>query len=165
MLYLLDTCIYGVLVDKGHKEYTNVRKILDYAKKHGDKFVTTFIIANELDDMMKEHKDIVLPVYYATAQSMIEHLIGEKVKDVRNLAWRYIQELKIDDAEKVFPDAENYSWACHAKIDAFVTINRRGVLSKHLQPRIKRINEEAQVRYVEITTPTEFLGFLASRTP
>jgi len=164
-LYIPDTCIYSVLVDKKHEEYERVREIVEYAREHREQFVTTFIIANELDDMKKEQKDIVLPCYYTTTSYMIEHLIGEKAKDVRNLAWRYIQELKIEDVKKVFPDAENYSWASHAGIDAFVTLNRRGILSKELQPKIKRINRGMRVKYVEIMTPKEFLRFLVYQIP
>lgn len=164
-LYILDTSIYGVLVDKKHGEYHRVKKILEYAKEHKDNFVTTFIIANELNDIGKEQKDIILPYYYTTTKSMLEHLIGERSKDVRNLAWKYIQELKINDSKKVFPDAENYSWACHAGIEIFITLNRRGILSRQTQTKIKRINKEMRVRYVRVMTPSEFLEFLPYQTP
>ena len=65
-LYLLDTCVYGVLVDKKHKDYKAVQKILEYAKKHRGQFVTTFIIYRELANMKREHQKIVLPEYYQT---------------------------------------------------------------------------------------------------
>jgi len=159
-MFILDTCIYGVLVDRKHKEYERVKRILDYAKRRREQSITTFIVANELDDMEKRLQEIVLPEYYNSINSVIEAIIPGKYDDADKLAWRYIQKLGVIDAEKVYKDALNYAWACHAGIDTFVTINRRGLLAKEFQPTIKRINGEMRVNYVEIMTPKEFLDYL-----
>ncbi len=163
MLSLLDTCIYGVLVDKKHREYANVQKVLNYAKTHREQFVTTFIIANELDDMNDNLLEIVLPEYYASISNVIEYIIFDKYANVKKLAWRYIQKLGVLDAKRVYKDALNYSLACHAGVGIFVTLNRHDILSKKFQSVIKRINEEMGVKYVKVMTPTEFLRFLAFR--
>jgi len=163
-LYLLDTCVYGVLVDKKHKEYKNVKAILDYAEKHREQFVTTFIVYRELVNMKLEHQDIVLPQYYRTISktiSPLEIVLSEQHSDVNKLAWRYIQKLKIKSAKKVHYDALNYALASYAGIDTFITINRRDLLAKEFQPTIKRINKEMGIKYIKIKPPNMFLDFLA----
>lgn len=165
MLSLLDTCIYGVLVDKKHREYENVKKILNYAKTHREQFVTTFIVANELDDMTKELLEVVLPEYYNSFKGVIESLIPEKYPNVKKLAWRYLQKLRIKNAEEVLSDALNYSWMSHADVDIFVTLNRRDLLAEEFRTIIKRINKEMRVGYVKVMTPKEFLRLLNLQTP
>lgn len=161
--YLLDTCIYGVLVDKKHKEYKNVQTILDYAKEHREQFVTTFVVYKEISKMGLEHQNIVLQEYYSTIPkkiSPLEGILSEEYDNVEKLAWRYIQKLKIKYAKKVFDDALNYALASHAGIGVFVTLNRRDILAKEFQPAIKRINEETSVKYIEIKTPKQFLDLM-----
>jgi len=165
--YLLDTCIYGVLVDKKHRDYEIVKKILDYAREYREQFVTTFIVFRELNLMSKDLQSIVLPEYYTSVSkdtSMLEIVLSERQSDIQKLAWKYIQDLKIEDAEKVLPDAENYSLACHAGVDTFVTINRRGMLSKEKQSKIKRINRKMRVKYVIVMTPNKFYELLTHHT-
>jgi len=163
-MFTLDTCIYGVLVDRKHGEYERVNKILSYAKRCREQFFTTFIVADELYDMEKGLLEVVLPEYYNSFTGVIESLIPEKYPNVKKLAWRYLQKLRVENADEVLPDALNYAWASHSNLDAFVTINRRNILSKDYQLTIKRINEEMRVKYVEIMTPSEFLEFLGPRT-
>jgi len=160
-LYLLDTCIYGVLVDRKHKEYRTVKAILDYAKNHREQFVTTFIVYRELTNMKPEHQDIVLPEYYLTLSGIVPSLEVVFVKTIfyaEKLSWRYIQKLKIKSAKKVFYDALNYALASYAEIDSFVTLNRKDILANEFQPTVMRINEEMRVKYVEIKTPNQFLA-------
>jgi len=158
-LYLLDTCIYGVLVDKKHEEYENVKAILDYAKKHREEFVTTFIVYYEIAKMKLERKDMVLLNYYLTISKTIpslEAILSDQYTDVKKLSWKYIQKLKIKSAKEILPDVLNYALASYAGIDTFVTLNRKDILGKELQPAIKRINEEMRVKYIEIKTPMQF---------
>lgn len=159
-LYLPDTCIYGVLVDKKHREYKRVRRILDYAKEHREKFISTLIIFDEINKMDDSLLEIVYPEYINTTSAMIEQIIPNRYSEVKKLAWRYIQKLGIVSAKKIYHDALNYSWACYAGTNVFITINRRYILSKEFQPILKRINEEMRVKYVKIMTPKEFLMFL-----
>jgi len=162
-LYLLDTCVYGVLVDKKHKDYKAVQKILEYAREHRGRLMTTFIIYRELANMKREHQKIVLPEYYQTISEKcpLEVSLSNHYTNIRKLSWRYIQKLKIKNANKVFEDASNYALASYSGIGAFVTLNRKDILAKEIQPEIKRINEETKIKYVEIKTPTQFLEFLA----
>lgn len=163
-LYLLDTCIYGVLVDKKHRDYETVQKIPDYAKKHTEQFVTTFIVYRELSNMKMEHKKMVLPKYYQTISkttSPLEVILSDCYASAEKLSWRYIQKLSIKSAEDVLPDAENYALSSYAGIDVFVTINRKDLPAKEFQSSIKRINEEIKVKYVKIETPNEFLDSVA----
>ncbi len=164
MKFLLDTCIYGVLVDKKHQEYENVKAILDYAKSHKEEFATTFIVFKELDYLNEEYKSTVFPEYFESNSITLELAISDKQKEVDKLAWRYIQKLRISDAGKVFADAENYSWACHANLDVFITLNRKNLLAAGFQSTLKQINEEMRIKYVEIMTPKQFLDFLGVQT-
>jgi len=159
-LYLLDTCIYGVLVDKKHGDYERVEKILEYAKKHREMFISTLIIFDEINKMDDVILEIVYPEYINTSSAMIEQIISNKYSEVKKLAWRYIQKLGIVDAKKIYHDALNYSWACYSGTNVFITLNRRYILSKEFQPTLKQINEEMRVKYVKIMTPKEFLMFL-----
>ena len=163
-LYLLDTCIYGVLVDRKHKDYEAVKTILNYAKEHREQFITTFVVNYELANMKLEHQGIVLPEYYLTLSKTmppIEVILSEQYDDVEKLSWRYIQKLKIKSAKKVIYDALNYALASYAGIDTFVTLNRKDLLAKEFQPSIKRINEEMRIKYTEVSSPKLFLKSLA----
>jgi len=108
-MFLLDTCIYGVLVDKKHEEFERIGEIINYAKEHRESFVSTLIIFDELNKMDESLLEVVYPEYINGANSMLEQKIAEKHADVKKLAWRYIQRLGITDAHRTYHDALNYS--------------------------------------------------------
>ena len=61
--YLLDTSVYGILVDEHEQDHEVVKKIIDYAKRNRDYFVTTFIISQELnaEEISDRIKNIIYP--------------------------------------------------------------------------------------------------------
>jgi len=77
MRYLLDTCIYGVLIDRKHPEFSHIRKILDYAKSHKENFATTFIVFKELDYIKEDYKSIVLPEYFRSNSVNLELIMAK----------------------------------------------------------------------------------------
>lgn len=163
--YLLDTSVYGVLVDEGERDYGVVNKIIDYAKRNNDYFVTTFIIAKELDaeELNERIKGIIQPVYYLTLSKTfppLEVASAEEYQKVKKLAWNYIQKLKKKDADKVMNDAENYAWSSVAGVDAFITRNRRGILSEEYRSILRRSNKKMMLKFVRIMSPTEFYELL-----
>lgn len=163
--YLLDTSAYGVLVDEQEEDYEIVKKVIEYAKKNRDRFVTTFIIANELDaeKLDKRIKEVILPVYYLTASktsSPLEIAYAEEYPRVKKLAWNYIQKLEKKEADTVMHDALNYAWASVAGIGIFVTRNRRGILAEKYRYILKRSNRKMGLNFVEIMSPTEFYEVL-----
>lgn len=113
--YLLDTSAYGVLVDEQEEDYEVVKNIIEYARENRDKFVTTFIIAQELGSKKvdKRIRDITLPVYYLSIsinKSVLEIVHSNKYELAQKLAWNYIQRLEKKDIDKTMPDALNYAW-------------------------------------------------------
>ena len=159
--YLLDTSVYGVLVDENEGDYEVVRKIIDYAKRNRQQFVTTFIIARELgsEDVSKDIRDITLPAYYSSIShdaGILEVLCSDKFELAENLAWNYIQRLRKKEADEVMADATNYAWGCIAGIDTFVTRNRRGILAEDYRRILKMSNIRMRVKFVNIMSPTEF---------
>jgi len=158
--YLLDTSVYGVLVDESNDDYEVVRNIVGYAKSNRDKFFTTFIIARELDskEMHKYLKDIILPEYYSSfsESGVLQALYPEKYDLAEKLAWNYIQNLEKKDAKRVMDDALNYAWASVAEIDVFVTRNRRGILAEEYHKILKRSNMKMRLKFVEIMGPKQF---------
>ena len=159
--YLLDTSVYGVLVDENEEDYDVVREIIDYAKRNREQFVTTFIIAKELDaeDVSKYIKNITLPAYYSSISvnaGILEVLCSDKFELAEKLAWNYIQRLEKKEADKVMYDAMNYAWGSIAGIDVFVTRNRRGILAKNYRQVLRTSNNQMRLRFVKIMSPTEF---------
>ncbi len=61
--YVIDTSVYGVLTDKHEGDYSEVRKIIEYAKRNRDYFVSTAIISKKLnsEDMDKSIRDATYP--------------------------------------------------------------------------------------------------------
>ncbi len=163
--YLLDTSTYGVLVDEQERDYGIVKDIVEYARKNRGKFVTTFIIANELDaEKLDERiKEVILPVYYMTVSGtspVLEIAYAEEYQRVKKLAWKYIQKLRKREADKVMHDALNYVWASVAGIDIFVTRNRRGILAEKDWHILRRSNRKMGLKFVEIMSPIEFYEIL-----
>lgn len=163
--YLLDTSVYGVLVDEDEEDYEVVNKIIDYAKKNRDCFVTTFVVAKELDaeELDERIKEVIQPVYYLTTSKILPPLevaYAEEYQKVKKLAWNYIQKLEKKDADKVMHDVLNYAWASVAKVDAFVTRNRRGILAEEYWPILRRSNRQMGLKFVKIMSPNEFYELL-----
>ncbi|RLI89048.1 MAG: hypothetical protein DRO62_02430 [Candidatus Altiarchaeales archaeon] len=162
--YLLDTSVYGVLADKEEEDYEVVKKIIEYAKKNREHFVTTFIIAKELDSkkMSKRIKDTVLPEYYSSfsVKGVLQALYSNEYELVEKLAWNYIQKLEKKEASRVMDDALNYAWSSVAGIDVFVTRNRRGILAEEYHKVLERSNKKMRLKFVRIAGPKEFYGVL-----
>ncbi|MBU4406291.1 MAG: hypothetical protein KKB24_01765 [Candidatus Altiarchaeota archaeon] len=162
--YILDTSVYGVLPDKYEKDYEAINKIIDYAKRNKECFLTTFIISKELDsDKVSERiKRPVLSAYYLSISTsgVIELLHSDKFDLAKKLAWNYIQKLEKKDATKVMDDALNYAWASISNVDIFVTRNRRGILAKNYHPVLRKSNNKMKLGFVKILSPTEFYGTL-----
>lgn len=166
--YLLDTSVYGVLADKTEKDYDVVKKIVDYAVKNRECFVTTFIISSELNSekVSKEIRDIILPHYLSTTAKNVAPLeiaYSESYKKVEKLSWNYIQRLHKKEASKAILDASNYAWASVAGIDAFVTRNRRGILADNYHKILKKSNQMLGLKFVEILRPKQFYNSLFSQ--
>lgn len=157
---LLDTSVYGVLPDRYEEDHEIIKKIIEYAKKNRELFLTTFIISKELnsDRVSEGIKKLVLPEYYSSVSTsgVIELLYNEKFNLAKKLAWNYIQKLEKKEASKVMGDALNYAWASIAGINIFVTRNRRGILAESYHPILRRSNKKMGVRFVRIISPTEF---------
>lgn len=162
--YLLDTSVYGVLVDREEGDYGVVKKIIEYAKENREHFVTTFIIAKELDSkkMSKHLKDTILPEYYLSfsVKGVLQALYPNEYGLVEKLAWNYIQKLEKKEALRVMDDALNYAWSSVAGIDVFVTRNRRGILAEDYHKILERSNKKMRLRFVRIMGPKEFYGIL-----
>lgn len=163
--YLLDTSVYGVLADKNEKDYEIVKKIIDYATKNREYFVTTLIISSELNSekVDKDIRDIILPHYLSTISknmAPLEIAYSESYQKVEKLAWNYIQRLHKKEASKAIPDASNYAWASIAEIDAFVTRNRRGILAENYHKILKKSNQKLGLKFVEILRPKQFYNSL-----
>ncbi len=159
--YLLDTSVYGVLADKKEPDYEVIASLIDYAKRNRENFLTTLVIANELDaeDVEKRIKDIVRPEYFLSVSNIhppIEISHAEKYPQARKLAWNYIQKLEKEDADKVMNDTINYALASIAKVDVFVTRNRRGILAEEYRPVLRRSNQRMRCKFVKIQSPSEF---------
>ena len=163
--YLLDTSVYGVLVDENEEDYETVRDIIDYAKKNRRQFVTTCIITKELhsEDISKKIKRITLPAYYNTVSkdsAALEIVYCEKYDISKKLAWNYIQRLRKQEANKSMPDAKIYAWSSIAGIDGFITRNRRGILAENYRSVLRKSNISMRVKFVEIMSPNEFYDSL-----
>lgn len=159
--YVLDTSVYGVLVDRHELDYEVIKKIVEYAKRNREKFLTTFIISKELHsgEVDKRIKDIILPQYYATIskdKAPLEILFYEKYDLVEKLAWNYIQRLEKKVADEVKDDVLNYAWASVAKINVFVTRNRRGILAEGYWKTLENSNKKMGLSFVKIMPPTNF---------
>lgn len=159
--YLLDTSVYGVLVDRSEEDYDAIRKIIGYAKENREKFLTTFIISKEMhsDDVDKRIKGIILPQYYTSIskdRASLEILFSEKHELVEKLAWNYIQQLEKKVADEVRDDVLNYAWASAAEVDAFVTRNRRGILAENYWKILEKSNRKMGLSFVKIMSPTKF---------
>jgi len=168
-LFVLDTSVYGVLVDKTERDYGVVHGIIEYARKNSHQFLTTFIIARELgsEDVDERIRAITLPAYYSTLSTKkapIEVLYSNQHELATKLAWNYIQKLKKNEAYKNMPDALNYAWCSLAKIDAFITRNRRGILAEEYHKFLRRSNKRMNLGFVEIMPPEQFYETFVSRT-
>ena len=163
--YLLDTSVYGVLVDENEEDYEIVRDIVDYAKKNREQFVTTFIIAKELqsEKVDKSIRDAILPEYYCSISPdniVLEAMFCNKFELAQKLAWKYIQRLRKKDADKVMDDALTYAWCSVAGVKVFITRNRRGILAENYRPVLRKSNTGMRVKFVEIMSPNEFYDSL-----
>ena len=159
--YILDTSVYGVLVDRNEADYEIVKKLIDYAKENRGDFITTLVIAKEIDaeDLKKEIKDVIKPEYYLSVSdtySPIEISRAEEYPKTKKLAWNYIQKLEKKDADRVMNDALNYALASIAEADVFVTRNRRDILAESYHHVLRKSNKKMGCKFVEIKTPTEF---------
>lgn len=159
--YLLDTSVYGVLADPHESDYKTVVDLIEYTKKHRENFLTTFIVAKELhsEKIDKRIRDIILPDYYCSISDKaapLEIVFASEYQKAKKLAWNYIQKLEKRDADKVMYDALNYAWASIAKVDVFVTRNRRGMLAKDYRKILEKSNRKMKLPFVKIRSPTEF---------
>jgi len=161
-LYLLDTSVYGVLAEKGDRDYSIVRKIIGYAKENRERFISTFIIAREIDSehVDKLIKDIILPEYYSSISGILEIFNADKSHVADRLAWNYIQKLGKRDVVKSMPDALNYAWASVGDVDVFVTRNRRGILAESHRKILQKSNSKFGLKFVKVTTPKQFAAYL-----
>ena len=167
--FILDTSVYGVLVDEKESDYTLVRKIIEYASKNRQYFLTTFIIARELGSMDVDERirAITLPAYYITLppnKAPLEVLHSSQHELARKLAWSYIQKLEKTEAYEVMPDALNYAWSSIGEVDVLVTRNRRGILAEEYHKILKRSNRRMNLGFVEITSPQQFYETYVPRT-
>lgn len=168
-IYLLDTSVYGVLADLKEGDYLLVKKLVEYAKKHREYFVSTAIISKELnsEDMSERIRDVVLPEYYSSlspSRAVLEVLHSDKIMEAQKLAWNYIQRLKKEEAGEVMDDALNYAWGSIAKVGVFVTRNRRGILAEDYWKTLEKSNKKHGLAFIRIMTPKQFYEFLFSRT-
>jgi len=159
--YVLDTSVYGVLVDRNEKDYGIVKNVIEYAKENRERFLTTFIISKELhsEGVDKHIRDIILPRYYETIskdKAPLEILFSEEHDLVEKLAWNYIQRLEKKVADEVKDDVLNYAWASVAGVDAFVTRNRRGILAESYWKTLEKSNRKMGLSFVKIISPTKF---------
>lgn len=166
---LLDTSVYGVLADLKEEDYLLVKRLVEYAIKHRDNFVSTAIISKELnsEDVSERIRDAVLPEYYASlspSKAVLEVIHSDKIQEAHKLAWNYIQRLEKEEAGEVMDDALNYAWSSIAKVDFFVTRNRRGILAKNYWKNLEKSNKKYGLDLVKIMTPKQFYGVLFSRT-
>jgi len=161
-LYLLDTSVYGVLAEEDDRDYEVVKRVIDYGKENRGNFVSTFIIAKELDseNVDKSIKDAMLPEYYLSISGVLEILHAEESNNADKLAWNYIQKLGKRDAVKSMPDALNYAWASVGGVDFFVTRNRRGILAENYRSLLKKSNSKFRLKFVEVVTPKQFADYL-----
>jgi len=159
--YLLDTSIYGVLIDEHEPDYDIVQKTIGYAKSNREHFVTTLIISKELSyrTVNENIRRVILPEYYSSVsvdRGVLEITHSDKYELAEKLAWNYIQRLEKKDADMVMDDALNYAWASVAGIEVFVTRNRRGVLADSYRPVLKKSNKKMRCKFVELMQPNEF---------
>ncbi|GEM_PF-1112093 len=167
-IILLDTSVYGVLADEGEEDYAVVKKIIEYAIKHREHFVTTAIISKELnsEDMSKSIRDVILPEYYSSlspSKAVLEVVFSHKILETQKLAWNYIQRLEKEEAGEVMDDALNYAWSSIARVDVFVTRNRRGVLAENYHRILEKSNRKLRLPFVRIITPIKFYELLSYR--
>lgn len=163
--YLLDTSVYGVLVDKNEEDYELVKSIMKYAKKNREHFLTTLIIAKELLSERADEwiRDVLLPEYYSSISretAPLEIIFSDDYQKAKKLAWSYIQKLEKKEVSSVMYDTLNYAWVSIARIDTFVTRNRRGILAKDYWKILKKSNRKMKLPFVKIKSPTEFCASL-----
>ncbi len=86
--------------------------------------------------------------------------ISERLPECNKLAWRYLQELRLEKSS--LPDCRLLAIASAAGIDMIITWNRRGVFSKDSLKKVGKINQEKRYKTPKIFTPLEFLSRISS---